>query len=554
MRPEADREIGQAEMPFAFQKLLARAIVIQEPSGARMWPPRSTPPPLPRLGMVARLLQTVRMIAVSRFVKVGVVAGTTIIGLLIAYLPLIAFYQTQLVQDEDRINRAWTLILSAKTGEGGNVGLVNALEALRKRKIDLGVVALPGAYLASIQLPEAELGGARFPRARLDRADLRQADLNHSDLSGAKINFANLEGARLEGADLHQASLRGAKLKGANLKGAKLAEADLSGADLSNADLRGADLTDALLFRANLHGPSTRLDLADLNRADLSVADMREAHLDGARLTHTVLHGADLAMASFHGAIFQQTDLRRANLAGVNLRRELAATDERPGFSTQAILDGACVDMNTQLPPNAPTVDGNGDWCGPPRVPANLFAQNTISAMLEVIPQWRSATAARTIYYLLPERIDEFQTESQKMIEVVFSKMGYGVISVDAEENPALQVAQFEEAAKKKPEAIILNAVDIANMEPIISKHPEIMTLVYDRAVREIDVPFSVTANGYQTGKIAAVKSLDLLQQRHQEQRGRILEIVGDPADSHSTDFQKGFESVIEGMPQILLK
>jgi ABC-type xylose transport system substrate-binding protein len=102
------------------------------------------------------------------------------------------------------------------------------------------------------------------------------------------------------------------------------------------------------------------------------------------------------------------------------------------------------------------------------------------------------------------------------------------------------------QAVRQKPDAIIANAVDFAKLAPAITRHKnDVLTLVYDRVLPNADVRFSVTANGYQTGTLAASKVLDLLQARYKKKMGTILEIVGDPADSHSTDFQKGFETII---------
>jgi uncharacterized protein YjbI with pentapeptide repeats len=291
----------------------------------------------------------------------------SVIGVVVAWLPLLDFYQSQYVHDEDRINRAWTLIASAKAEHSGNLGLINALEALHQRRIDLSAVKLPGAYLSHVQLPAGSLAASNFSEATLDHANLQDADLSHADLTGANLNFANLEGATLAGAILRRASLRGARLNGADLKGAKLMESDFSGSELRRADLRGADLTDAVLFRAELNGNETRLDLADLTRADLSVTNLRDAHLEGARLDHTILHGADLTRVSFLGTIFKNADLRRALLAGVNFRDAFSKFE--PNFDGSN-FDGSCIDeTTTQLPLNAKSFYGNAAWCGPPRTP-----------------------------------------------------------------------------------------------------------------------------------------------------------------------------------------
>src|SRR5438477_8115727 len=68
--------------------------------------------------------------------------------------------------------------------------------------------------------------------------------------------------------------------------------------------------------------------------------------------------------------------------------------------------------------------------------------------------------AKEHIYYLIPTLIDEFQTESQRMIEGIFGALDYEVISANADNDADLQSRQFRSALTDKPAAIILNAVD----------------------------------------------------------------------------------------------
>src|ERR687891_1267545 len=71
-----------------------------------------------------------------------------------------------------------------------------------------------------------------------------------------------------------------------------------------------------------------------------------------------------------------------------------------------------------------------------------------------------------TIYYMIPTLLDEFQTETQKAIEGVFGKMGYKVVSLDAQNQPDRQLNQLEDVIQLKPDAIIMNAVDFDSIVP----------------------------------------------------------------------------------------
>jgi hypothetical protein len=142
-------------------------------------------------------------------------------------------------REEDRINRAWTLIAAAKADSTGNIGLRDALETLNSRRISLG----------RIQVPGADLQGVNLSNSRLEVADLSETNLAEANLHGSYLDNANLTGAGLAGADLSDADLTEADLRGANLLAA-----NLKGADLTMTRLNGAELTDANLRSARTVG------------------------------------------------------------------------------------------------------------------------------------------------------------------------------------------------------------------------------------------------------------------------------------------------------------
>jgi ribose transport system substrate-binding protein len=168
------------------------------------------------------------------------------------------------------------------------------------------------------------------------------------------------------------------------------------------------------------------------------------------------------------------------------------------------------------------------------------------------------------IFYLIPSRIDEFQTESQKAIEVVFSDLGYDIESIDAEGDSDLQIAQFNQVIQQNPVAIILNAVDSISIVPAImnANKKRIPVLVYDRVIasptgnEHIKIAFSSVANAYGIGQMAAAEAIRLLGLHEGEEAlstdpgasppGRIMHILhipGDPRDDYSLEVQRGFEA-----------
>ena len=142
--------------------------------------------------------------------------------------------------------------------------------------------------------------------------------LSDNDLDFSECDFSRLclgyrqvkslrhyewRGSDLRESDLHCADFRNARMYGAQLQGANLRGANLEGALLHNVDFRGA----------NLCMEETNLQFTNLRGAILRFADMRGA----------MLRGADLVYADCGRVKFQHTDLRWANLSGVENLLEL---------------------------------------------------------------------------------------------------------------------------------------------------------------------------------------------------------------------------------------
>jgi hypothetical protein len=124
-----------------------------------------------------------------------VIAGLAIlVGIAAAILTAFQFQLELENREEDRVNRAWSLVAAAKEVQG-NIGLIEALETLNARRIDMSRLEMPGAYLEGVQLE-----GGRLIRANLKEATLVLAKLSRANLFGAKLSGANLSRATLSGA------------------------------------------------------------------------------------------------------------------------------------------------------------------------------------------------------------------------------------------------------------------------------------------------------------------------------------------------------------------
>lgn len=156
-------------------------------------------------------------------------------GAVLIPIGVVAFVLELGNREEDRINRAWSLIAAAKVEGTGNVGLIEAMETLARRGTDLALIKLPGAYLAGVHLNGASLYEADLRGADLTNADLKQANLIRANLSKANLTFTDLSGTDLTGADLSEAAMRMTIIEGSTLQEVKLEKTEMVGIDLRQA-------------------------------------------------------------------------------------------------------------------------------------------------------------------------------------------------------------------------------------------------------------------------------------------------------------------------------
>jgi ribose transport system substrate-binding protein len=164
-----------------------------------------------------------------------------------------------------------------------------------------------------------------------------------------------------------------------------------------------------------------------------------------------------------------------------------------------------------------------------------------------LMPQGNAASKDR-IYYFIPTLVDEFQTESQRMIEGVFEALGYEVISVDAGGDASRQERQVKNAILDNPVAIIVNAVDSSAIGPALdaANARHIPILVYDRMLGpNAKFDFASVSDAEAIGKLAARESIKLLGPKSGASSATILQIAGDPGDSYSLRVLQGFRSEI---------
>jgi ribose transport system substrate-binding protein len=159
------------------------------------------------------------------------------------------------------------------------------------------------------------------------------------------------------------------------------------------------------------------------------------------------------------------------------------------------------------------------------------------------------------IYYLVPTLLDEFQTGSIDAITKFMKDVGYEVVSLDGQNQSATQLNQIDDVINLKPKAVILAAVDFDAAKAGIEKMRAagIPVMIFDRQIKSTPSDFTSVAGTVEIGHIAGDEITRLLTEKHGSAKGKVLQILGDPADPYTLDIQQGFEERMKDKPEVTI-
>ena len=183
------------------------------------------------------------------------------------------------------------------------------------------------------------------------------------------------------------------------------------------------------------------------------------------------------------------------------------------------------------------------------RLLSNVMAALAMMAVAFAAPAW--AESKGKIYYLVPTLLDEFQTESVAAIEKFLKDVGYEPVTLNADNKTDLQQSQMNDVINLKPKAIVLAAVDFNALQPSIEKARAagIPVMIFDRQITATPSDFTSVAGTVEIGYVAAGEIQRLLKEKNGSVKGKILQVLGDPADPYTLDIQKGFEERMKAFP-----
>jgi len=157
------------------------------------------------------------------------------------------------------------------------------------------------------------------------------------------------------------------------------------------------------------------------------------------------------------------------------------------------------------------------------------------------------------IYYMVPTLLYEFQTESVKALEKFLKDVDYEAVTLNADNKADLQQSQMNDVINLKPKAIILAAVDFNALVPSMEKARAagIPVMIFDRQITSSPSDFTSVAGTVEIGHIAGDEIQRLLKEKKGDVKGKVLQVLGDPADPYTLDIQKGFEEKMKAFPGV---
>lgn len=159
------------------------------------------------------------------------------------------------------------------------------------------------------------------------------------------------------------------------------------------------------------------------------------------------------------------------------------------------------------------------------------------------------------VYYMVPTLLDEFQTGSVSALEMFLEQVGYDMTTLNADNKTDLQQSQMNDVIALAPKAIILAAVDFNALAPSVdaARAAGIPVIEFDRQISSTMSDFTSVAGTIEIGYVAAEQVERLLTEKNGAVKGKVLQVLGDPADPYTLDIQKGFEERMAAFPEVTI-
>lgn len=127
---------------------------------------------------------------------------------------------------------------------------------------------------------------------------------------------------------------------------------------------------------------------------------------------------------------------------------------------------------------------------------------------------------------------------------------GVTLITVDAQDDPAKQIASVEDLIQKKVKVILINPTDSGAVANVVKQATDagVKVISLDRSVKGAEVSAHIASDNLAGGKLAAEFLLEKIGGK-----GNVVELEGLPGSSAARERGQGFHSVIDGKAGVTL-
>ena len=161
------------------------------------------------------------------------------------------------------------------------------------------------------------------------------------------------------------------------------------------------------------------------------------------------------------------------------------------------------------------------------------------------------------IAYSQAELVNAWRVTNQKDMESWAQKLGVKLISLDANQDPAKQLADIQNMLAQKPDALILSPLESKALVPAIKmcEKANVPLIVIDRTIEAEPgtgiYKTEITQSHVLSGQKLAQKAVELLTKKYGEARGSVVHVQGMAGASPVIDANNGWDQVMAKYPKI---
>ncbi|HUI72696.1 MAG TPA: substrate-binding domain-containing protein, partial [Spirochaetia bacterium] len=168
-----------------------------------------------------------------------------------------------------------------------------------------------------------------------------------------------------------------------------------------------------------------------------------------------------------------------------------------------------------------------------------------------------SAKKQFLIAYSQAELVNAWRVTNQKDMEAWAQKLGVKLISLDANQDPAKQLADIQNMLAQKPDALILSPLESKALVPAVKMCTDarVPLIVIDRTIEAEPgkgiYKTEITQSHVLSGQKLAEKAVELLKKKYGEPRGNVVHVQGMAGASPVIDANSGWDAVMAKYPKI---